>query len=119
MVGDVRHDRVDSLKRGDLITVSLPGDQGRPRPALVIQSDHFAELGALTILPITGTLTDAPLLRIPVEPSPQNGLLKRSDIMVDKPQTPPGTRLGPVIGHLEDTVMVAVSRSLAVFLGLA
>lgn len=107
------------MRRGDLVTVSLQDDQGKSRPAIVVQSDHFGELGSVTVLPITGTLVDAPLLRVPVEPSGQNGLAKRSEIMVDKPQTPPRTRLGPVIGHLDDATMVTVNRALAVFLGLA
>ena len=107
------------MRRGDLVTVALQGDQGKPRPALVVQSDHFGELGSVTVLPITGTLIDAPLLRVPVEPSGQNGLAKRSEIMVDKPQTPPRSRLGPVFGRLDDATMVMVNRVLAVFLGLA
>ena len=101
------------------MTVALQGDQGKPRPALVVQSDHFGELGSVTVLPITGTLIDAPLLRVPVEPSGQNGLVRRSEIMVDKPQTPPRSRLGPVFGRLDDATMVTVNRVLAVFLGLA
>ena len=84
-----------------------------------MQSDHFADLGSITVLPITGTLVDAPLLRITVEPDGQNGLSKRSQIMVDKPQTLPRSRLGTVIGHLDDPTMVTVNRVLAVFLGLA
>ena len=107
------------MRRGDLVTVALQGDQGKPRPALVVQSDHFGELGSVTVLPITGTLIDAPLLRVPVEPSGQNGLAKRSEIMVDKPQTPPRSRLGPVFGRLDDATMVTVNRVLAVFLALA
>lgn len=101
------------------MTVSLQGEQGKPRPALVVQSDHFGELGSITVLPITGTLIDAPLLRVPIDPTGQNGLAKRSQIMVDKPQTPARGRLGSVIGHLDDATMVTVNRALAVFLGLA
>ncbi len=52
------------MKRGDLVTVALHGDQGKPRPALVVQSDSFAELASVTVLPITSTLVDAPLVRI-------------------------------------------------------
>lgn len=102
-----------------MVTVALQGDQGKPRPALVIQSDHFGDLGSVTVLPVTGTLTDAPLLRVTVEPDEQNGLAKRSQIMVDKPQTPARSRLGAVIGRLDDPTMVTVNRVLAVFLGLA
>ena len=107
------------MRRGDLVTVALQGEQGKPRPALVVQADHFADLPAITILPITSTLIDAPLLRIPIEPNERNGLTKSSQVMVDKPQTPPKNKLGPPFGHLDDMTMVAVNRALALFLGLA
>jgi len=84
------------VRRGDLVTVALQGEQGKPRPALVVQADHFAGLSSVTVLPLTGTLIEAPLLRIAVEPSPENGLARRSQVMVDKPQTPPRGKLGPV-----------------------
>lgn len=107
------------MRRGDLVTVALQGEQGKPRPALVVQSDLFGELPAVTVLPITSMLVDAPLLRLAVQPSSQNGLGKLSQIMVDKPQTPPRGKLGGVIGHLDDATLLAVNRALAVFLGLA
>lgn len=104
--------------RGHLVTVSLPGDIGKPRPALVIQADQFAETATVTVLPLSGTLVDAPLIRIPVEPSEANGLRKPSQIMVDKPMTIRRDRTGPSFGQLEDEVMLRVTRSLALFLGL-
>lgn len=107
------------MRRGDVVTVALQGEQGKPRPALVVQSDVFGELPAVTVLPITATLLNAPLLRVQIEPTQQNGLVKQSQIMVDKPQTPPRGKLGGVIGHLEDAAMLQVNRALAVFLGLA
>ena len=106
------------MRRGDLVTVALQGEQGKPRPALVVQADRFADLTGVTVLPITGTLLDAPLLRVEVEPSAGNGLAKRSQIMVDKPQTPPRGKVGVVIGCLDDATMLAVSRALALVLGL-
>lgn len=114
----LRHERLVGLTRGDVITVALHGDQGKPRPALVIQSDFFSDLASVTVLPITSTLRNAPLLRVVIEPTDRNGLTKRSEIMVDKAQTPNRGRLGPVIGRLDDATMVAVNRGLAVFLGL-
>jgi mRNA interferase MazF len=107
------------VKRGDLVTVALQGDQGKPRPALVVQADHFADLVSVTVLPITGTLIEAPMLRVPIEPDEQNGLARRSQIMIEKPQTPLRSKLGPVIGRLDDATMVTVNRHLVVFLGLA
>ena len=107
------------MRRGDLVTVALHGEQGKPRPALVVQADAFADLAGLTVLPITGTLLDAPLLRVEVEPSAANGLAKRSQVMVDKPQTPPRSKVGAPFGRLDDATMLAVNRALALFLGLA
>lgn len=46
-------------RRGDLVTVSLPGNYGKPRPALVIQSDLLAELESVILYPITSDLKNA------------------------------------------------------------
>ena len=107
------------MRRGDLVTVALQGDYGKPRPALVIQANQFADLGSVVILPITSTLVDAPLLRPTVEPSPDNGLRKASQIMLDKPMTVKADKIGATFGHLDDASMVSVNRSLALVLGLA
>lgn len=106
------------MKRGDLVTIALQGDYGKPRPALVIQSDLFDEHPSVTILPVTSELRDAPLFRIRIEPSPGNGLLKPSEVMVDKTQSVARDRLGPTFGRLTAEQMLAVSRSLAVFMGV-
>ena len=107
------------MKRGDLVTVALPGDLGKPRPALVIQSDLFNEHPSVTILPITSELREAPLFRISLNPSEQNGLRKLSQVMVDKPQSVARHKIGTVFGCLNDATMLAVNRALAVFLGFA
>ncbi|TCS71772.1 transcriptional modulator of MazE/toxin MazF [Sulfuritortus calidifontis] len=105
------------MRRGDLVTVALQGDLGKPRPALVIQSDLFDAHPSVTILPVTSELRDAPLFRIALAPSDENGLSKPSQIMVDKPQSITREKIGKVIGHLDDETMLAVNRALAVFLG--
>lgn len=107
------------MRRGDLVTVALQGDYGKPRPALIIQSDQFDALGSVVILPLTSTLIDAPLLRPTVEPSSDNGLRTPLQIMLDKPMTAKTEKIGPSFGHLDDLDMIGVSRSLALFLGLA
>lgn len=106
------------MRRGDLVTVAVSGDFGKPRPALVIQSDLFDEAGTVTVLLVSSTLVEAPLIRVTSEPSPQNGLQKTSQIMIDKARSVKRDKLGPAIGHLEDETMLSVTRSLAVFLGL-
>ena len=101
------------------MTVALQGEQGKPRPALVVQADHFADLAGVTVLPITGTVLDAPLVRVRVEPGAGNGLTKPSQVMVDKPQTLARSEVGAPFGRLDDAAMLAVNRALALFLGLA
>ena len=108
-----------ALTRGDLVTVVLRGDYGKPRPALVVQSDRFAALASFVVLPITSTLIEAPMLRLTLEPSEENGLRTTSQIMIDKPMAVKADRLGLAFGRLDGASMVRVSRSLALFLGLA
>lgn len=108
-----------AVTRGDLVTVSLQGDYGKPRPALVIQSDQFSGTASIVILPITSTLVDAPLLRLTVEPDEGNNLRSLSQVMLDKPMTVKIDKVGPAFGALDDASMISISRSLALFLGLA
>jgi len=107
------------VRRGDLVPVAIPGDFGKPRPALVIQSDQFDATATVTVLLLSGTLVEAPLIRVDVEPSQENGLRKRSQVMVDKAMTVRRDKLGEPFGHLDEAVMIAVNRSLALFLGFA
>ena len=107
------------MKRGDLVTIVLKGNYGKPRPALVIQSDFFSDHPYVTILPVTSELRQAPLFRIEVEPSPANGLKKTSQVMVDKARTVPSGKVGQVFGRLEDATMVSINRALALWLGFA
>ena len=107
------------MRRGDLVTIALQGDLGKPRPALAIQSDLFDAHPSVTLLPVTGELRDTPLFRILVQPSEGNGLSKPSQIMVDKPQSVARDKIGATFGRLDDATMVAVNRALAIFLGVA
>jgi len=92
---------------------------GKPRPALVIQSDQFGEHSSVTVLPITSTLVDAPLLRVTVQPSLDNGLQKPSQVMVDKVVTVRRDKLGAVFGRIGADTLLEVERCLVLFLGIA
>jgi mRNA interferase MazF len=107
------------MRRGDLVVVAAPGDHGKPRPALVVQSDLFDEHPGVTLCLVTSTLRDTPIFRITVEPSPENGLQRISQVQMDKVVTLARERIGKVIGRLDDATMLKVSRSLAVLLGIA
>ena len=107
------------MKRGDVVIVSLSGDYGKMRPAVVVQHDLVnAEHASVVVCPLSSHRIDAPLFRIDLEPTPQNGLEKPSQIMVDKISAVKRERLRQVVGHLDDAAMVQVSRSLALWLGL-
>lgn len=108
------------MKRGDLVVVAMPGDYGKPRPALVVQSDLFNDTHAsITVAPVTSTIVGTPLFRVTVEPSRGNGLRSVSQIMVDKITTVRRQRLGQTIGRLEEDIMLRVSRALALWFGIA
>jgi mRNA interferase MazF len=107
------------MNRGDFVTVAAQGDFGKPRPALVIQADAFASHSTVTVLLLSSTLVDAPLLRLNIEPGPSNGLSKPSQIAIDRIYTGRREKFGPVIGHIDDTTMLTVARTLAAFLGFA
>ena len=110
---------MDTVTRGDLVTVAIAGDFGKPRPALVVQSDRFGSTATVTVLLVSSTLVEAPLVRLTVEPSAENGLLKRSQVMVDKAMTVKRDKLGERLGRLEDDILTAVGRAMALFLGFA
>lgn len=107
------------MKRGDLVRIAMQGDFHKPRPALVIQADAFGEHSSVTVLPVTGTRVAAPLLRVTLRPSVENGLQKSSQVMLDKTMTVRREKIGPAFGRIEADAMLEVERRLAVFLGIA
>lgn len=104
--------------RGHLVTIALQGDFGKPRPALVVQSDFFQNHPSVTVLPVASDIRDTPLFRVLVQPSQENGLRVTSQVMIDKAMTVSIERLGEPIGHLDPNLMLEVDRCLAVFLGI-
>ena len=107
------------VKRGDLVTVSAQGDYGKPRPAIVIQSDFLDAADSVLVVLLTTMIADAPLYRLTVEPTPGNGLKAVSQVMVDKVMAYPRAKCGPVIGHLSGANMLALNNMLSVMIGLA
>jgi mRNA interferase MazF len=108
------------VKRGELWTVSGgPEYLGKPRPAVIVQDDRFEATSSVTICAFTSDPTEAPLLRVLINPSEMNGLQVASRLMVDKITTVTRTKLGARIGRLADEDLVRVNRAVTVFLGLA
>ncbi len=107
------------MKRGEIVTIAIQGDFGKPRPALVIQSDLFnATHATVTVMLISSELVNAPLFRINLAPDADNGLSKASQIQVDKIMTVRREKIGPPIGCLDELTMLQVNKALVVWAGL-
>jgi mRNA interferase MazF len=107
------------VRRGQFVVVATSGDYDKPRPALVVQSDLFAELPFVVICPLTTTLRDdADQFRLEVDPSKRNGLREVSQIAIDKITVVPVAKIGDVIGEAGDALLLQVNRALALFLGI-
>lgn len=104
--------------RGELWTVAGGVYASKPRPALIIQDDRYEATDSVTVLPLTSTLIDAPLLRIPLEPASDNGLQQISHIMIDKPTTVRRTNVHRRLGRITASQLLETERALIVFLGL-
>jgi mRNA interferase MazF len=106
------------MRRGDLVTVAVSGDYGKPRPALVVQTDAFDLHPSLILLPLTSELYDAPLFRVTVDAGKESGLRVTSQIMVDKATAVPRGKAGPRIGRVSAATLRSVDQALRGFLGL-
>ncbi len=108
------------MKRGDLVTIAIQGDFGKPRPALILQSDVFNDIHeTVTIALLSSALIQAPIFRLNVTPNEKNGLTKECQIQIDKIMTVRKTRIGAIFGQLDEAVLVRTNRAFALWLGLA
>lgn len=105
------------MQRGALVTVSLHGDYGKPRPAVIVQSNLLSELESVVLCPVTSDLRDA-VFRVTIEPNPSNGLRVLSQVMVDKLATLPRSKISAAFGRLDDEKMKAVNRALLLVIGM-
>lgn len=108
------------MRRGDIVTVAETGDYGKPRPAVIIQSDLLNRDDRSTIVAlITSHLQDAPLLRLTLKPTEHNGLRAPSQVKINRLVSLPCKRIGSLIGRLSDQETIELNRLLAVVIGLA
>ena len=110
-----------ALQRGLIVTVAATGVySGKPRPAVVVQANRWLQgHPSVTLCPLTSTLLDAPLVRIPVSSNPRNGLKKASQLMADKLFTVPTTSIGAVVGVLDPKRLSSLDLALRAWLDLA
>ena len=108
------------MKRGEVWTASGGnGYAGKPRPVVIVQDDNFDATASITICALTTDVSEAPLFRLAIAPSLQNGLKEASRLMADKVMTVPKSKLGMQIGRLDDADVTRLNQAMLVFLGLA
>ena len=108
------------MKRGDIWTVSGGADYaGKPRPVVIVQDDAFDATMSITVCAFTTDETEAPLFRLLIVPNGRNGLRNPSRLMVDKITTVPKSKLGSLVGRLDDSDLVRLNQAILVFLGCA
>jgi mRNA interferase MazF len=108
------------VRRGEIWTAAGGSSYaGKPRPVVIVQDDRFDATNSVTVCAFTTDPTEAPLLRLAVEPTELNGLREASSLMVDKLTTVARSKLGERIGHLADDDLVRLGRAMLVFVGLA
>src|SRR5271167_4098662 len=107
-----------TMKRGDVVVVVATGDYGKPRPAVIVQTDAFPQTHiSVVVCQLTSEIVEAPDFRITIEPSERNGLRTRSQIMADKPVTVRRARVAQLIGRLDDGDIGRLDVALAFVMG--
>ncbi len=106
------------MKRGDLLIVVLSGDYGKPRPAVLVQSEALFDAESLLVCPMTSDASTAGPFRMMIAPGPENGLGAPSVIMTDKVTAVPRRRCRERIGQLTAAELSALDSSLMFVLGL-
>lgn len=108
------------MRRGEIWTVAGGKDYaGKPRPVVIVQDDNFDATDSITVCAFTTDPTDAPLIRLAVEPNERNGLRSPCRLMIDKLTTVPKSKVGARVGRLDDEDILRLNRAIVVFLGLA
>ncbi|MEN8661830.1 MAG: type II toxin-antitoxin system PemK/MazF family toxin [Lentimonas sp.] len=108
------------MKRGDIVIIAAPGDCQKLRPATVIQSDALSETGmqSVAVCLMTSSNHKAPLFRVTIHPTPENGLTKVTQIMVEKLFSLPGSKISNVIGRLTESELHELNQALTFITGL-
>jgi mRNA interferase MazF len=108
------------MRRGDVVAVAVSGDYGKPRPAVIVQTDAFPDSHpSIVVCQMTSRLVDAADFRVAIDPTPENGLRAPSQVMADKPVTVRRERIGQRIGRLGADDMTRLNAALAFVMGLA
>ena len=108
------------MTRGDIVVVAARGVYtGKPRPAVVVQSDLFSSTHeSITLCLISSSPIDTPMFRVSLPPGERTGLLAASQVMVDKVVTVPRAAIVRHIGTCDSVYLLAIDDALRGWLSL-
>jgi len=106
------------INRGEIWSVLWTGLAGKPRPALVIQSERYRLTDTDILALITTSRNEQGELRLPIKADDDNGLLQDSYICLDKLMAIPLTNLGERYGRADDSIMAEIDARLIKVLGI-
>lgn len=107
------------MKKGEIWTIAGGAEYaGKPRHAVIVQDDSFADTDSVAVCGFTSDNVPAAWIRLPVAPSEKNGLRSTSWIMVDKLTAISRAKLGYRVGALDGATVRRLNSAIVLFLGL-
>jgi mRNA interferase MazF len=101
------------MQRGDIVTCVLSGDYGKPRPAVIVQSNLFNPTHkSIVVCPITSHLVESPLFRLLLAPNKLTGITMVSQIMIDKITAIKFEKIARKIGRLSFNEILKLDEAL-------
>jgi mRNA interferase MazF len=107
------------LRRGDVVLMVVPGELGRPRPGVIVQSDELGDATTTVLIcPMTSDIQANTRMRPVVDPASGNGLRLPSQVMTDKLLPLRRDRVRQVLGRLDPDAIEQLDRALLTVLAL-
>ena len=106
------------MLKGDVVIVAVQGDYGKPRPAVIFQSNKIVT-DSILLIPITSHLIENSKIRPTILPSQSNGLQVTSQLMTDKMQAIKKEKVGKIIGKFEPDEIKEIEHALMIFFDLS
>lgn len=108
------------MKRGDVVIIALQGDLGKPRPAVVVETDLLKSSTHILVCPGTSFVRpEIELRRVLVKPDLRNNLRVPTQFQIDRLIGVRRESCGAVIGRLDPATMAQIGARLIMVLGLA
>jgi len=96
--------------RGDIVSVSAKGNEGKPRPCVIVQANWLNEKGppSYIVCLLTSDVYSELDFRPIITPDSDNCLEKTSQVMTDKIQAVKANQIGKKIGIIHKRYMAEI-----------